>query len=120
MLNITSSSHHYSYGLQPSAKVPVLPQFPRPKSLHQSYRLVKYIPHALTLDDRYYFPSGKFGRERYHNVDMINRYFHLDNTVTTIFLSDLLQQLSRSFSKSLRSKIFFRNFGHHTKWYLVS
>ena len=86
-------------------KIPVLPQFPRPKSLPQPCELAKHTTRTLTLDDPYYFPNGKLGRKRYQNVDMIKRYFHLDNT-ETVFLADLLHQLSRSFPKILALKNF--------------
>jgi len=86
-------------------KIPVFPQLPKPQLLSQPRELAEYTPRTLTLDDSHYFPNGQLWRKRYQNVDMINRYFHLDDT-KTIFLTDLLYQLSRSFPKILALKNF--------------
>ena len=61
--------------------------------------------HTLTLEDPHCFPNGKFEWKRYQKCGCDNRYFHLDNA-KTVFLFDLLHQLSRSFPKILALKNF--------------
>ncbi len=79
-------------------KIPVFPQFPRPKFLLQPWELAEQTPRTLTLNDsdNFSYRSARWkGQKQMH---MLYRYFHLDY-VKSIILADLSDKLSRSFPK---------------------
>jgi len=89
-------------------KIPILSQFPRPKSFFQPCTLL--LLKILTAS-----PMENLSGKDIKNVDVI-----IDTSISIMpkpysSLISCTNCLAR-FRRSSHSKIFFRYFGHHTKW----
>jgi len=87
------TSHSFSHC---SDEVAITPQLTRPQSLFQRWELPKQLSRAVTLDVAYHFADRIFRWKRKQYMNMVHRYFHLNN-FKTIILTNFSNKLFRSF-----------------------
>lgn len=89
-----------------SGKVSIIPQFTGPKSSFQRRKLAEQLPDTLTFNNSKHFFNRPLGRKREQNVNVLCRFFHL-NDFKTILFTDLADYLFSSFPYFLSLKYVF-------------